>query len=297
MSKKNKIDPAQEQTTVQEGAEQAKNANKQTPETDAQLAENKKYKYIITNRKVRKEDRKRRFVIILLIILLIALLLGGLVYGVLSFITYNNFKVMIDKEGGNTFSLSYNSSFTNPTQVLSLGGPKFMDNVTMMDLYQKIPEFEAAEGTYLGEYGVNIKYLAATFYLKNITSTTQVFTESIELGDVTKDVDAAVRIMLIRNGERTVYAKAKDGAGTPEEVVPGQYFTSAGVVHALDPTWMTVPFVSPKHAFYNAGVRIAPGEMIKYTLVIWLEGWDPECVDARLGGTIKIEVHFTQTEG
>ena len=44
-----------------------------------------------------------------------------------------------------------------------------------------------------------------------------------------------------------------------------------------------------------------PGDIDRYTLVVWLEGDDPECVDAILGGEIKMHMeirneHFVDGE-
>ena len=33
-----------------------------------------------------------------------------------------------------------------------------------------------------------------------------------------------------------------------------------------------------------------PGDITKYTVVVWLEGNDPECTDQVIGGTIKIDM-------
>ena len=44
-----------------------------------------------------------------------------------------------------------------------------------------------------------------------------------------------------------------------------------------------------------------PGDLTKYTIVIWLEGNDPECVDRILGGEMKVdmsmEVIYDEDEG
>ena len=39
--------------------------------------------------------------------------------------------------------------------------------------------------------------------------------------------------------------------------------------------------------------KLKPGEIDKMTVVIWLEGDDPECVDNLLGGEIKISMNIT----
>ena len=37
-----------------------------------------------------------------------------------------------------------------------------------------------------------------------------------------------------------------------------------------------------------------PGDLDKFTIVVWIEGDDPDCTDALLGGEIKM--HMTITE-
>lgn len=268
-----------EETTAQEN---------NTPESS------EKYKYLIKDRTVRKHIKKRSVVVAMLIFLSITFVLGGAAYAMLSFLEYNNFRVLIDKEGMNILSLSNFSSFASPTEVLSLGGPRYMDNVTLMDIYYKLPEIEATEGTY-GKNG-EIDYLAATFFLKNVSGEDQIYRESIILDDITKNVDDAIRIMIIRNGVSTIYAKLS-ADGTPEEAVPGQDFTRSGRPGPKSEVWMTEPFLNDRYVFYNAGLTVKAGEVVKYTILVWLEGWDAECIDNRLGGTIKIELQFAQENG
>ena len=35
-----------------------------------------------------------------------------------------------------------------------------------------------------------------------------------------------------------------------------------------------------------------PGDVHEYTLVLWVEGSDPECTDNILGGEFKVEMQF-----
>ena len=39
-----------------------------------------------------------------------------------------------------------------------------------------------------------------------------------------------------------------------------------------------------------------PGATNKYTVVIWLEGNDPDCVDDIIGGVIKMQMDFRIVE-
>ena len=38
--------------------------------------------------------------------------------------------------------------------------------------------------------------------------------------------------------------------------------------------------------------QIAPGEYHKYTVVVWLEGDDPDCTDDRIGGHLGLNMQY-----
>ena len=82
--------------------------------------------------------------------------------------------------------------------------------------------------------------------------------------------------MLIKNGEETVYAKAKKGSTEPEPD--------------------TTAFLSDTHVLSNTIEGFKPGDVDKYTVVIWLEGNDPECVDDIRGGVVKMSMNFKAQE-
>ena len=42
--------------------------------------------------------------------------------------------------------------------------------------------------------------------------------------------------------------------------------------------------------------NVAPGEMHKYTVVIWLEGDDPDCTNDLIGGHFGLEMYFRLLE-
>jgi hypothetical protein len=54
----------------------------------------------------------------------------------------------------------------------------------------------------------------------------------------------------------------------------------------------TVPFTG-KTIFSQNGKELAPGNTIRYTLVIWLEGDDPECLDNLKGGAVSMSMTFS----
>lgn len=265
----------------------------------------KKYNYLISNRSVRKQARKRNVALFMTGFIAVTVVLGAIVYGISLMIQHNNLKILIDKAGSNVLSLSSSADFGEGTEVLALGGPRYMDNVSLVDFYPRVEEIRATEGAYNPD---DSKFLAATFYLKNITDKPQTYSEAVALREITQNLDSALRVMLIKekNGEvsEEVYAKAvaKDGGSaydenaSPEEVCPKQFFGRNGkFVESEEDVWFATPFVSSQYALYRTENHLAPGEVVKYSIIVWLEGWDEDCVDARLGGTIRLELQFIQS--
>ena len=95
--------------------------------------------------------------------------------------------------------------------------------------------------------------------------------ETINLDSSMLGADEAIRLRVYRNGRATTYAKiAADGL----------------------PETGTTPFESSEVVFSNDIPDVQPGQILKYTLVIWLEGDDPECLDNIKGGNVKMSMTF-----
>ena len=62
-----------------------------------------------------------------------------------------------------------------------------------------------------------------------------------------------------------------------------------------DGTWMTKPFES-ETIVLNRPYSLRAGEVIKYTLVLWLEGQDHECVDNIITSTFNLSFNFSKTD-
>ena len=94
------------------------------------------------------------------------------------------------------------------------------------------------------------------------------------IDDIIKNVDEAVRIMVYRNEEKTVYAKLNADRNEPEP--------------------NTKPFHDQDIAFVEKREALAPTQFDKFTIVIWLEGDDPDCVNKIIGGEIKVHMEITE---
>ena len=143
---------------------------------------------------------------------------------------------------------------------------KFMDNISIDWLPNNIKDFTGG-----GHNGDN--YIAYTFYIDNQGVEIQDYWYKVVIEDVIKNVDEAIRIMIVLNDTETVYAKANPLTGEPEKGTKLFYKND-------------IPVLENR-------AKLKPGEIDKMTVVIWLEGDDPECVDNLLGGEIKISMNIT----
>ncbi|MBO7390667.1 MAG: hypothetical protein J6U39_04395 [Clostridia bacterium] len=288
----------------------------------------KENEYIIKNKRVRRQSRRRTIIIILLVFLLIMAVLAGVTYSLMQFVEDSNFRVSVSHTDAAVLSLSKDYNFTNPTSVLDVSAPQNMDNCTLCNyIDQKILDIYNTDGSYKGE-GTKEYFIATTFYLKNTGRNEINYREIISLDRAMKDMDKAIRVMVIKDieppddeqyGTITVYAAAKcdaagntltDEEGNPlrEEVVPPGGTMSAYIPENIidyqkfdfneedireDGVWMAKTFADESYVINNvAEPALQPGQIIKYTIVIWLEGQDAQCVDDILGGQVKLAVEF-----
>ncbi|MBQ7653127.1 MAG: hypothetical protein IJS93_02000 [Clostridia bacterium] len=277
--------------------------------TESQLKDKDKFAYIIKRKSVRKRARRKTVSLIMVIFVLIALLITGLVYGVLTFIDFNSFRITVERSNLNYLTLSEDYEFTNPTSVLSLSGPKDMDNFTFEWLPYRT-QFLNEEGSLSSD-----NYIASAFYLKNISEKPVYYTENISLTNVYKGLEDTIRILLIKQivtedesgnavlsaPEYRCYAKVSADGVTPEYVAGGhedEYYpvpvSNPNNIESSDP-WYTIPFYSADSGTVLDSVYypLMPGQKIRYAMAVWIEGTDPECTNDKLGGKVSYNFRFS----
>ena len=150
----------------------------------------------------------------------------------------------------------------------------FMDNISIKWLPQDI-DSEKYEGSHNGD-----NYIAYTFYLGNTGIQTVNYWYEVVIDDVIKNVDEAVRIMIFRNGEKTIYAKLNSDTGKEEEGTVAFYENEKS---------------SEEHIAVLEEVKdFKPLDIDRFTIVVWLEGDDPDCVNAIIGGEIKMHMNIRE---
>lgn len=144
-----------------------------------------------------------------------------------------------------------------------------MTNISGEDLPDNI---DKVNGSHNGE-----SYIAYTFYLINSGKDTLSYDSELTIENVTNHVDEAIRVAVYMNGEKTVYGKTKsDGSGKESDC--------------------DKEFASSTDVLKDRREKLKPGEKDKYTVVIWLEGNDPDCTDDIIGGTMKLGMNFKIVE-
>jgi len=162
----------------------------------------------------------------------------------------------------------YNNSITKESvNKLAADKLEYMDNISINWIPTNI--HNEAEGPHNGK-----NYIAYTFFLENQGEEAIDYWYTVKIDDVIKDVDTAVRVMIYRNGEKTVYAKLNADTNEPEKG--------------------TKAFISDLVPVSEKVESFKVGDIDKYTIVLWLEGDDPDCTNNIIGGEIKMHMEITQ---
>ncbi len=143
-------------------------------------------------------------------------------------------------------------------------------------------------------------YLAYTFYLKNNGELTINYAYTVNITSQTMNADQAVWLMFFEDEKQVVYSRMS-ADGNPEELYG--YLTAPFIETALIPEQqyyienekagiITTPYIDEHTALQGLVTDFEPGEVKKYTVVIWCEGDDPECTDDIMGGHVGFSVQF-----
>ena len=204
------------------------------------------------------------------IIFLLLLVLVSILYLAL-YIVYDGgrFTVTIDKnlQSKKNVFLSETGDKKSEVRKLSADTIDYMDNISIKWLPNNIDKEK--DGSHNGD-----NYIAYSFYVVNSGKENVNYWYEIDIDDTIKNVDEAIRIMIYQNGKPTVYAKKNK------------------VTKKAEPD--TKKFVSKSIAVLEQRKNFKPNTKDRYTIVVWIEGDDPECKNDLLGGEIKMHMDFTE---
>ncbi len=174
--------------------------------------------------------------------------------------------VSINKSDATKYALflSETRDFYTQTALLNAHISKEMTNISESWLPN---DLDNIDGEHNGQ-----NYVAYTFYLKNAGEATVTYNYQMYMVNISNDLNQAIRIRLYIDGKWTNYARtASNGTGAE----PG-----------------TTEFLTERIITQGAVAEFEPGEVTKYTVVIWIEGDDPDCIDDLVGGDCSIAMDF-----
>lgn len=216
-----------------------------------------------------KEVRDYRVYIRLLSLLLVILLVLTLLVYVVAVLYRNSgsFSVNIDKYEMTKYGLSLSESreLTHMSSQLNAKIAEKMTNISERSIPANV---DMIDGEHNGR-----DYIAYTFYLQNAGEQELSYEYLVKISNVTNGLDEAIRLRLYVDGVPSTYAKTRsDGLGAE----PG-----------------TKEFYSEDIMARGRIDNLQSGDVTKYTVVIWLEGNDPDCIDWLIGGTMKVEMEMS----
>ena len=221
-------------------------------------------KFTKTTDKLKKEKKlKKKFklaVILLLLLLLILYFVMGIVYN------NGNFSITLDKNLylDNGIIIYDDFQYKVYRTELLAKAPETFNSIKEIWLPEEIKDYEG--GSHNGD-----SYLVYTFYIENTGDEIASYTREVIIDDVIKNVDAAIRVRIYKNEEYLTYAKLSSEG----EVEPN-----------------TVPFIDDEIIMSEDVTNFKPNDIDKYTIVLWIEGEDPDCTDNILGGEFKVRMNF-----
>lgn len=192
------------------------------------------------------------------------------------------------------FELSEDEAFTKPKTKLASEVLTEVNAYSMADLPDNLNDIN-------GSHNMD-NVIAYTFWIANNGKKATGYDWYLVLNNSTKKVDKATWLMVYDENKMVVYAeKRKDG--TPEQTDnylepplrdqaanPDQQYKQAD-----DESWSVVTTPYEKKHIVASGTEktLQPGEKHKYTVVIWIEGDDPDCTEELIGGHAGYAMRFT----
>lgn len=164
-------------------------------------------------------------------------------------------------------AIADNGDFNNATARLAADALDNGTNIAAEDLPDNLDDID---GSHNGK-----NYVAYTFYIRNAGKTDLGYSAKLKVVSASKGVEKAARVRVYRNGKPTTYAAAAAN-GNPEP--------------------STEPFASKDVVTTISHKNFRVGDVDKYTVVIWLDGDDPECVDKIIGGAVEFGFDFDSSE-
>jgi len=206
------------------------------------------------------------------------------------------------------FVLSETVDFANPTTHLFCTPAENVPCISISHLPENLDTID-------GQHNAN--YFAYTFYCRNEGESTVGYEWQVNLNSESQNLSSACWVMIFEDGEMMFYARNNTESGR-QEALPafddnsrgyigrplGQFNKSPATQYQTIKQGrnysyervIPISFVTDSVVAMGEQEMVEPMEVHKYTVVIWLEGDDPDCTDDLIGGHVGMDFYFQMTE-
>ncbi len=230
----------------------------------------------------RKRLKIMRLSTAMIIILIIALLLfaGFTVYGN----KVGNFVINVNNDELK-LSLSIYEDLSHRKERLTFDGTSALGD----NSYGYLPEDLARRSP--GNNSLVGSYSAFGFYLINNSVRDVDYLMDLKITGIVGDPLPIIRVMLIE-GEKSVFDESNMIFAKREDTEEAELYLKEQLKAIA--VYETRDFQLEDNKIFSIKVRdLAKDGSQKYTLVMWIEGCDIECVNSRLGSRIKLQLDIT----
>ena len=187
-----------------------------------------------------------------------------------------------------------------------------VDNTPCISITWIDEDVDKIDGSHNGK-----DYFAYTFYIENAGEIPASYAYELKINSQSQNVREAAWIMLFVDGKMSFFADATEG-GEPQ-TLPARDDNTRGyrnppfmkeamfaekqfelIPNDINETdyyrLVALPFESESIVTSGTVANVEPGKVHKYTVVLWLEGDDPDCTDELIGGHLGLEFNFELVE-
>lgn len=206
------------------------------------------------------------------------------------------------------FVLSETEDFAQPSPNLFAEPAVDVPCISITSLQQDIDSYEGQHNGF--------GYFAYTCFIRNEGDAAVDYNWELQITGESLECSTAAWVLVIEDGALDLYAEP--GTDGLPQTVPGRDDNSRGYLNvpvmdlASDPgkylepvksvggaTYYritTTPFADEYTVATGSQTDVDPMEIHKYTIVVWLEGDDPECTNDRIGGHLGLNLQFGLVE-
>jgi hypothetical protein len=226
------------------------------------------------------------------------ILVSFLIIFLLVFLTYygqntGNFIMTLDEDSYDRgIVLCENSTFDTESRWLTADPVENVRDITLPTI--KIEEIVNTDGAYVDK---SSRYLAYTFYVKNIGVEVTSVNYQIKITEETKNISKAIRCAIIVDGQMQESSRSS---------IPVLKYEMYNIYMAKDTISYTYPsyyddvnivnFQTDNIICTNTITSLRPAQTKKISIIVWLEGEDPECTAELYSAKIKMVMNLSVNE-